>query len=142
MRRSGSSLMKSYLCLCVLLPASPALAECLQCVPDQSPRHARAKGREGDPRSARSRRHGGRKGTSGSSAWNRHCKHVDLTMIFSSRCCLLTTISVFILYFYNKQGDPGIRGPMGNPGKEGPKVGKGMFSINVIYSILQGTLLM
>lgn len=21
-----------------------------------------------------------------------------------------------------KQGDPGIRGPMGNPGKEGPKV--------------------
>lgn len=22
-----------------------------------------------------------------------------------------------------KQGDPGVRGPMGNPGKEGPKVG-------------------
>lgn len=41
-----------------------ALAECLQCVPDESPRAARAKRGEGDPWSARSGRLGGRKGTS------------------------------------------------------------------------------
>lgn len=31
---------------------------------------------------------------------------------------------VFIEGFHIKQGDPGVRGPMGNPGKEGPKVGE------------------
>lgn len=69
----------------LLLPALPALAECLQCVPDESPRASWAEGREGVPWSARSGRHGGRKGTSNSSAWqaiwNRHCKHVYLTMV-------------------------------------------------------------
>lgn len=46
----------------LLLPASPVLAECLQCVPDESPRAAWAERREGIPWSARSRRHVGRKG--------------------------------------------------------------------------------
>ncbi len=63
------SLMKSYLCQHFLLPALPALAECLQRVPDESPRASWAEGREGIPWSARSRRLGGRKGTSNSSAW-------------------------------------------------------------------------
>lgn len=41
--------------------------------------------------------------------------------------CLLSTLRaltlILIVYSYPKQGDPGVRGPMGNPGKEGPKVG-------------------
>lgn len=53
----------------LLLPALPALAECLQCVPDESPRASWAEGREGVLWSARSRRHGGGKGTSNPSAW-------------------------------------------------------------------------
>ena len=48
----------------ISLLASPALAECLQCVPDESPWAAWAEGREGLPWSARSGRLGGRKGTS------------------------------------------------------------------------------
>lgn len=57
-------LMKSYLCHHSLLPALPPMAECLQCVPDESPRASWAEGREGVQRSAWSRRLGGRKGKS------------------------------------------------------------------------------
>lgn len=32
---------------------------------------------------------------------------------------------------FSKQGDPGVRGPMGNPGKEGPKVGKKMSTCEI-----------
>lgn len=48
----------------LLLPALPALVECLQCVPDESPRAAWTEGRKRLPRSARSRGLSGRKGTS------------------------------------------------------------------------------
>lgn len=53
----------------LLLPASPVLAECLQCVPDESPRASWTEGWEGGPWSARRRRHGGRKGASNPSTW-------------------------------------------------------------------------
>lgn len=36
-----------------------------------------------------------------------------------------------IMDSFSKQGDPGVRGPMGNPGKEGPKVGKKMSNVNL-----------
>lgn len=52
----------------LLLPALPALVECLQCVPDESPRAAWTEGRKRLPRSARSRGLSGRKGTSDSLA--------------------------------------------------------------------------
>lgn len=35
-----------------------------------------------------------------------------------------------------EQGDPGIRGPMGNPGKEGPKVGKEASAPSAVYQII------
>lgn len=47
----------------LLLSASPTPKECLQLVPDESPRASRAEGRERVPRSTRRRRHCGRKGT-------------------------------------------------------------------------------
>lgn len=37
--------------------------------------------------------------------------------------------AISIIDFSSEQGDPGVRGPMGNPGKEGPKVGKGMSNV-------------
>ncbi len=49
---------------------------------------------------------------------------------FPLRGCLLNTFSacvlsaIFVVFLCLKQGDPGVRGPMGNPGKEGPKVRK------------------
>lgn len=85
----------------LLLPALPALAECLQCVPDESPRASWAEGREGVPWNARSRRHGGRKGTSDSSTWqaiwNRHCKHVYLTMILCTTWNLLNLLQLLLI---------------------------------------------
>lgn len=60
------SLMKSFLFFLILFPLRPLphwrLAECLQRVPDQSPRPARTEGREGAHRSTRARRPAGRKG--------------------------------------------------------------------------------
>ena len=44
------------------------------------------------------------------------------TKLFHAAAYVLAII--LIVYFYHKQGDPGVRGPMGNPGKEGPKVGE------------------
>lgn len=89
-------LMKSFLCQPLLLPALPALAECLQCVPDESPWASWAEGREGVPWSARSRRHGGRKGTSHSSAWQaiwtKHVHHyITWHVKFPLGSCLLNT---------------------------------------------------
>lgn len=102
------------------------LAECLQCVPDESPRSSWAEGREGVPRGSRSRRHGGRKGT------HQHGRifGTDTVNMFTDRhfaFALHDTSGLLIRYFeyfYLEQGDPGVRGPMGNPGKEGPKVGR------------------
>lgn len=48
----------------------PALPERLQCVPDKNSQAARAEGREGAPWSARTRRLGGREGTSSSQFYN------------------------------------------------------------------------
>lgn len=88
----------------LLLPALPALAECLQCVPDESPRASWTEGGERDPRSTRSRRLGGRKGTNDTSAWeaiwNRHCKHVYLTMTLCITWHLLNfLLGLLIKYF-------------------------------------------
>lgn len=64
------SLMRPFFVFCfliiILFPMHHLshlhLAECLQLVPDQSPRPARTEGREGAPRSTRFRRPAGRKG--------------------------------------------------------------------------------
>lgn len=37
-----------------------------------------------------------------------------------------------LLCNFSKQGDPGVRGPTGNPGKEGPKVSKEISGINIL----------
>lgn len=59
------SLMKSFLCHHLFFfSASPALAECLQRVPDESAGPAWTEGGEGVPRGARTRGCAGRKGAS------------------------------------------------------------------------------
>lgn len=64
--------------------ALAALEECLQCVPDQSPRAARAERREGIPWRTRSGRLSGRKGNSLvlRAIWNRHYKYFSATVIY------------------------------------------------------------
>ncbi len=67
--------------------------------------------------------------------WNGHFKYAYLTdscitgYLLNS---LLSALSAYVLMLmfilYLKQGDPGVRGPMGNPGKEGPKVRKEIYS--------------
>lgn len=84
-------------------PPFLALAECLQCVPDQSPRASWAEGREGYPWSAGSRGPGGRKGTSDSgnseqTLWS--CLSGQATACYVWICvltaCVLT--SMFAVY--------------------------------------------
>lgn len=78
----------------LLLPASPALAECLQRVPDESPGASWTEGREGVPWRARSGRHGGREGASNPSTWP-FGKHT--VNIFIRSWCL-TSHDAFLLH--------------------------------------------
>lgn len=57
---------------------------------------------------------------------------LNLNVLLRLLITLRVLIPICIVYVYPKQGDPGVRGPMGNPGKEGPKVGK---QISVIVCV-------